>query len=88
MTLEEVGNGEFGAQGRRKSDLQFLEMVEIAAKEWGQDWIVTELPIAVSELPGQGIWRGTRVAWARHREWKNRKFAAAGKALPPSGTLN
>jgi hypothetical protein len=86
VTLEEVGNGKFGPVGSRESDLQFLKMVEIAAKQWGQDWIVSELPIAVSSLCVHDIWRGTKVRWARHREWKNRKFASSGKALPPSGT--
>lgn len=92
VTLEEVGNGKFGAKGRQESDLQFLKMVEIAAKQWDQDWIVTEPPIAVSSLCVQNMWqvhntwRGTKVRWARHREWKNRKFAPSGKALPPPDT--
>jgi hypothetical protein len=86
VTLEEVGNGNFGAKGRLESHLQFLQMVEIAAKQWGQDWIVTELPTVASKLCVEDIWRGMKVRWARHREWKNRKFALTRKALPPSGT--
>jgi hypothetical protein len=85
VTLELVGNGKFGPRGRQESHQKFHEMVGVAAKERDQDWIVTERPITASRLPVQGIWRGMKVAWARHLEWKNRKFASAGEAPPPPG---
>jgi hypothetical protein len=82
VTLEEVCNGKFGAQGNQEQETEFLKMVETAAKESSQDWILTEMPIKISTT-GQGKnWRGTSVLWARRREWKNRKFAGSGQTLP------
>jgi hypothetical protein len=84
VTLEEVCNGKFGAQGSQEGDKEFLEMVQNAAKEGGQNWILTEAPIATLVVR-HVLWRGTRVSWGRHREWKNRKFAGLGQVLLPLG---
>jgi hypothetical protein len=78
MTLDEVCNGVFGAEGSKPKEKTFGEMVKRAAKECGQEWMSIEKPIMESRSD-QGLWRGVRVSWVRHRTW-SRVFAESSAA--------
>jgi hypothetical protein len=83
ITLEEVCNGNFGAHfpASQPDKASFGRMVELAAEQWDQDWVVKDKPTDESTF-GRGVWRAQQVSWVRHREW-NRKFAKLGPAPAP-----
>ncbi|KAE9371457.1 hypothetical protein N431DRAFT_558980 [Stipitochalara longipes BDJ] len=80
ITLEEICNTQPATS--RKA---FGEMVALAARAWGQTWLLTEKPTEQSS--GEGTWHGYHnVSWGRRRKWE-RLFVKPGPKLKPFNPL-